>query len=280
MAQIITNDKHYTDIANAIRANSADTTASYKPEAMAQGIVAACQYQYQQGLANSGDSYNDGRQYEYDLFWDSFQKSGSRTNYWYGFSGYGWTQENLNPKYKITFNEASNTTQNATGMFYRCCQNTGREEDRIDFSVIADKFDFSGLKSARNLFDSCNMINIYADLSNCEVCTNTFARSWGGYLNYIAVKVSEKMTNCSNMFLYGNSITNLTFTEDSTIACNGLDVSACTELTHDSLISIINALQDKTSISGTWAVTLGSTNLAKLTDAEKAIATQKGWTLA
>ena len=63
-----------------------------------------------------------------------------------------------------------------------------------------------------------------------------------------------------------------------TIGQNGFNVSQSTKLTHDSLMSIINALEAKTE--GTWTVTLGATNLAKLTDAEKAIATQKGWTLA
>ena len=63
-----------------------------------------------------------------------------------------------------------------------------------------------------------------------------------------------------------------------TIGQNGFKVSDSTKLTHDSLMSIINCLEAKTS--GTWTVTLGTENLAKLTDAEKAMATQKGWTLA
>jgi hypothetical protein len=63
---------------------------------------------------------------------------------------------------------------------------------------------------------------------------------------------------------------------EGTIGQNGFDVSSCTKLSHDSLMSIINAL--KSGVSG-LTVTLGSANLAKLTDAEKAIATQKGWTL-
>ena len=48
-------------------------------------------------------------------------------------------------------------------------------------------------------------------------------------------------------------------------------------LTHDSLMVVINGLQTVTSKQ---TLTLGSTNLAKLTDEEKKIATDKGWTLA
>ena len=46
------------------------------------------------------------------------------------------------------------------------------------------------------------------------------------------------------------------------------------------ILSILNCLKDYKDSGTTYTVTLGATNLAKLTDAEKAIATQKGWTLA
>lgn len=64
------------------------------------------------------------------------------------------------------------------------------------------------------------------------------------------------------------------------INVTGMDVSASTKLTHDSLMSIINALKDYSTEGGTYKVTLGATNLAKLSDTEKAIATNKGWELA
>ena len=56
-----------------------------------------------------------------------------------------------------------------------------------------------------------------------------------------------------------------------------LDLSGCTKLTHDSLMVVINGLQ---TVTTTQKLTLGSTNLAKLTDEEKKVATDKGWTLA
>ena len=54
-------------------------------------------------------------------------------------------------------------------------------------------------------------------------------------------------------------------------------MSASNKLTHDSIMVIINGLQ---TVTTTQTLTLGSTNLAKLTDEEKKIATDKGWTLA
>lgn len=67
-------------------------------------------------------------------------------------------------------------------------------------------------------------------------------------------------------------------TIEGVIGQNGFNVSAC-PLNHDSLMSIINALEDKTSdTSGTtWSITIGSTNKAKLTDGELQIAANKGW---
>ncbi|MBQ9096942.1 MAG: hypothetical protein IJY55_00920, partial [Clostridia bacterium] len=64
------------------------------------------------------------------------------------------------------------------------------------------------------------------------------------------------------------------------IAGTNFNISRHNNLTFDSLVSIILALKDYSGTSTTKTVTLGATNLAKLTDSEKAIATQKGWTLA
>ena len=55
------------------------------------------------------------------------------------------------------------------------------------------------------------------------------------------------------------------------------DLSPCPNLTHDSLMVVINGLQ---TVTETQTLTLGTTNLAKLTDEEKKVATDKGWTLA
>lgn len=55
-----------------------------------------------------------------------------------------------------------------------------------------------------------------------------------------------------------------------------VDLTPCNKLTHDSLMVVINGLQ---TVTTTQTLSLGETNLAKLTDAEKQIATDKGWTL-
>ena len=58
---------------------------------------------------------------------------------------------------------------------------------------------------------------------------------------------------------------------------DNLDLSKCPNLTHDSLMNVINDAADITADPKN--LVLGTTNLNKLTDEEKAIATNKGWTL-
>lgn len=51
-----------------------------------------------------------------------------------------------------------------------------------------------------------------------------------------------------------------------------------TSLTAESLVSVLNALQQLNE-GESYTCQLGADNLAKLTDEQKAIATNKGWTL-
>ena len=84
----------------------------------------------------------------------------------------------------------------------------------------------------------------------------------------------QKALNLSGCFTKCTALKTITGNPNFKIS---LSLSDSTELTHDSIMVVINGLQTVTS---TQTLTLGSTNLAKLTDAEKKIATDKGWTLA
>lgn len=79
---------------------------------------------------------------------------------------------------------------------------------------------------------------------------------------------TDDFTGCSEL---------VTLELEGTISNGGLNFSTCPLLSHDSIMNVINAL---TSTTSSQKITFGKTNLAKLTDEEKAIATDKGWTLA
>lgn len=83
------------------------------------------------------------------------------------------------------------------------------------------------------------------------------------------ISINPTFSKCSG-------ITNLTVNGELRA---GLYLSASTNLTTDSLMSVINALVDLTG-ENSKTLTLGATNLAKLSDEQKAIATNKNWILA
>lgn len=94
------------------------------------------------------------------------------------------------------------------------------------------------------------------------------------------INETPKELAIGDYFLPSWKVKNLTF-ENTTITnmTNNTRIDQ-SSLTVDSLLSLFNALKDYSIEGGTYTCTIGSTNLAKLTDEQKAIATNKGWTLA
>lgn len=84
----------------------------------------------------------------------------------------------------------------------------------------------------------------------------------------------QNATNTENCFQACFSLTDITGNPNIKTS---FTFSDCTKLTHDSLMVVINGLQ---TVTTTQKLTLGTANLAKLSDAEKKIATDKGWNLA
>lgn len=107
----------------------------------------------------------------------------------------------------------------------------------------------------RNFFERSTLKNV----QEIVLTQPTVSTSWLSYTSGL----EEIRITCE-----GNGC----FTENVTCSIN--------TLSHDSLISIMNALQDLVPLGETFTWNIGSTNKAKLSTAEIAIATQKGWTVA
>ena len=146
-------------------------------------------------------------------------------------------QNNTNFKYCPKF-DTSNVT-NMNSMFYGCSSLTS-----------VPLFDTSNVISMANMFDSCNS------------------------LTSVPLFDTSKVTKMSNMFYKCSSLTTL---GGFTGLKADLDLSKAPNLTHESLMNVINKAANVTSSPKT--LTLGATNLGKLTSTEKAIATNKGWVL-
>ena len=227
---------------------------------------------------NEQKVYDAGQKSEYDRFWDDFQQNGDRTNYTNAFSAC-WTAETFKPKYPIR-------PTNAYFMFY---DNTGagiRIDDFVEFckenNVVLD---YSQCENAYyGIGCLCSPHYGTLDFSKCTNLNSLFyGQQFSANSAYAVVTIdefisSEVTTYHATTFQHATKLANITI--KGVIAKNNFNVSYCTQLTHDSLMSIINALKDYSGSGTTYTVTLGTTNLEKLTDEEKAIATRKGWTLA
>ena len=234
---------------------------------------------YTAGQSAGGDTdaaYQRCVEAERQAFWDAFQWKGTRTSYaMYVFGHGGFSFDNFYPKYDIK------PTGSCQYLFY----NWRSAEDSKQ-----------GLNATGNLAQRLNECGVKLDVSNCERLTGLFG--YGYFTELPPINVTGLIYDSTNLFTYnGRLVTIGTITTKESVTYGGwfdscgalenitfdgaigqnIDLSSSTKLTHDSLMSIINHLAE---VSSTRTLTLGATNLAKLTDAEKAIATEKGWSLA
>ena len=217
--------------------------------------------------------YEAGKKSQHDEFWDNFQDYGNRICYRYGFSGHGWNEENFKPKYKII------PVGNADGMFCEFGRSPSSVSDMFDYRLVKDKIDLSQVKSGVGIFANSIFNYIDVDLSNATSLWGCFRNDWRRiYTTHIKLKVSERCTEFSAIFGYQYDLTDLIFVEGSVIA-RSISVSS-PNLTHESLMSIINALKDYSGTTSTYTLTLHADAKAKLTESDIATITQKGWTLA
>ncbi len=132
--------------------------------------------------------------------------------------------------------------------------------------------------SLQTVFEGLTRLKYIKGLDT-SLCTN-FNRAFNGTKNLISIESLDfnSVTNWGgNPF---NCINLINIGSVSNIKLTGLSFVNCTLLNHDTLIRILNALYDySTDTENTYTLGLGTTNLAKLTDEEKAITTNKGWTL-
>ncbi len=124
-------------------------------------------------------------------------------------------------------------------------------------------------------FCNCNsLVNINIPDSMVSLQANTFINC--NSLTDIALPSSITRV-ASTTFSGCTSLTNVTLGDG--FNANMLDLSVSTLYSTDTLVGILNALANRTGMSA-YTLTLGSTNLAKLSDEQIAIATEKNWTLA
>ena len=166
-------------------------------------------------------------------------------------------------------------TSSATNMAYMFSGNSLKTLDVSNFNT-------SKVTNMNNMFSQCHSLS-KLDISNFDTSNVlNFAGVFSGWdsgceeLNISGLNLT-KVTQINNAFINTNC---------KVIRCDGLrlpniDMSTIglhtsTALTVDSIVGLLNALPQ--SDKG-YSFQIGSGNIAKLSDEQKAIATDKGWTL-
>ena len=144
------------------------------------------------------------------------------------------------------------------------------------------------LTSAMQMFYSSNYLKYIQGFDTSNVTSMYSMFQYCPNLVTVPKLNASKVVMIANMFADCNNLTNLGGLEnlgqayDTTKSANyssyKLDLSGSNKLTHDSLMNVINNLYDiKSKGCNPQSLVLGSTNLAKLTSEEIAIATNKGF---
>ena len=136
------------------------------------------------------------------------------------------------------------------------------------------QFDTSNVTSMIYMFYNCSKLTTVPQFNTSKV-TDMYNMFYNcSKLTTVPQFDTSKVTDIGNMFFGCSSLEAIHMIN---INAN-LSISSSTKFTREALLEIIGNL--KTQTSGTKTLTMGATNLAKLTDEDKAIATNKGWTLA
>ena len=200
------------------------------------------------------DVYEAGKQVVYDALFSN------STSFIGRFAGASWNSDTFKPSNDL------HIYSNCNYLFYNSGISGSISEIAKDLGISIT----ISPTSIQNGFSYARITEVEIDFGS--VSNAAYAFSYASHLNTIILRNIKATTSWSTVFNGCTKLANLT--------CDGeigksINLQDC-PLTHDSLMSIINALGDGYSAT----LTIGATNMAKLTEAEIDIAEQKGWTIA
>ena len=145
-----------------------------------------------------------------------------------------------------------------------------REDDCIK------RLDFSRCPIIPQIFSNFPYVEEIILPDNLKVLSgNTYVFSHVDSLEYLWIPNTITTTIPANVFSTAPSLTVIELQEGFNISAN---FSNCTNLTKEAIVNMLYALKNLKGASAK-SLTLGETNLAKLSASDIAIATNKNWTL-
>lgn len=219
--------------------------------------------------------YKAGRDAENELLWHSIQLGGNRSEYSYFFMN--WPATTFYPKYDIKLVDTTiHGVQGNIGVFRQFNSGGSAEFDmsaRLEECGVS--FDTGKLKSLQYFIMSSNVKRIPPiDMS---LAVNTYMTFYASQVQIIDKLIfSEATTPNANTFAYCSKLK--TISEVEGVIAKNINFKDC-PLDVPTLNRIIACIKDYSSTTGTHTLTLKADRQNMLTDAEKAVATNKGWTL-
>ena len=206
--------------------------------------------------------YEAGQQAEYDKFWDVFQENGKRTDYYVGFYGAYWNNDNFKPKYPLKPTSLNNTFSNSkiSGDFTELC-----ELDTSNCTILSSAFtgmtyltklgvlNCRKIEAASVSIASCPSLHTVEKIIFPDTGTKRIA-NFNGCTSLANIVIEGKMGGGSISF-------------------------SVSPLTVESMNSIINSLYDYSGTGKTYTLSFKADRESLLPQEYKDIATNKGWTL-
>ena len=137
------------------------------------------------------------------------------------------------------------------------------------------QIDTSKLTSMYAMFDSCSSLSTIPPLDTSKVTDMDYMFNGCRSLTSIPLLDTTNVTSMGYIFSGCKSLKYLGGFKNLSISVTSYFLDQCPKLTVESLMNVINNLA---TVSGK-TLSFGSANLNKLTSEQKAIATNKGWTL-
>ena len=227
--------------------------------------------------SDSNGSYDegfvDGRQAEYDAFWDAYQKNGTRGDYQYAFTNEGWNDDTFKPKYNIVLKAGYGGTNMFWGFNGTDIAKSLEESGVILDTSICQYFQGMFQNAKCNRVPTLDFSKAYANSSGA--LSYIFSGSQIETIDKIIVAeggmFNNSFNNCSNL-------TNVIF--EGIISTNGLNLQWSTKLSKASIESIINCLSTNTSgLSITLSKTAVDNAFTNNEEWESLIATKENWTI-
>ena len=192
------------------------------------------------------------------------------------------TVEKQVPSMKAFF-EAGGKCQGSTATSFEGCWQFGDTTNVTNMSNMFSNcsnlttvplFDTKNVRNMRYMFSHCYKLTTVPQFDTSKVTNMYSMLNYCYKLTTVPQFDTSNVTNMASMFSGCSSLEEIHMIN---INAN-LEISPSTKFTREALLEIIGNLKAQTS--GSKKLTMGATNLAKLTEEDKAIATNKGWTLA